>query len=517
MGSFAGIVIDERGEGIALTDPFSQRSLYLARGRRHQIVASNPSLAAWSVKGAVVPPELDPLGVCGLAYTKHLIGERTGFAGVRSLPIGKSVKFAPGSGATAIDRSPPWEPQSDLQTMTAVELLDLAHEALAEELRASLTFPSRLVFTDLTGGKDSRLILAVALTAGLSDQMVFRTDGPLTIADVTIAKELAALARLRWIGSEELPTYYRNHLGAPDPNSTIDLPNDTSWAQSARNYARTTAGICNLWQPKPSSGDSRVARISGLTGEGLRSTLGFDLPTETALVRRFDRHFGHLELLQPDALQRYRREWIDDLLGDKGTNASCNDRYDAFLLRTQVRSNFGPRQEVTPIHLLMPLSSLIAVRAAFALGGAARTNERIHHEIVTRASPALAHHRFAKGGWQSARAAPSWAKSRPDRRTRADLYRRRLDRPPQQKPAKSIVSTSLSNHRRHIEGSRDRIDLLNDLLADRSNGAWTLIDRTAVAEATRRYDLLSQPAQVELMGAATAALWLADGPGRLAG
>ena len=55
--------------------------------------------------------------------------------------------------------------------------------------------------------------------------------------------------------------------------------------------------------------------------------------------------------------------------------------------------------------------------------------------------------------------------------------------------------------------------LMNQLLADRSNAAWELIDREAMADAAGHYDLLRPTAQAELMGATTAALWLADGCG----
>lgn len=521
VGVFSGLVIDVRGDGVAVTDAFSHHGLYVARGRAHAIVATNPALAAWAIKGELVRPELDPIGVCGLAYTTHRVGERTGFAGVRSLPMSTHVEVRARSAMKLVHRRPPWMPGSEIESEHGTELVDLAQRALEEELEANVGFPVQLLLTDLTGGKDTRLVLALALTAGVADQLLFRTQGPATIRDVVIARELAELVGVRWIGSADFPGLLRDRLGdglAEDTGGAPTLP----WAERMRRYVATTAGMCNILERRgptgtPTSTDSgQVARINGLAGELLRSSLTFEIPDQTALVRRFDRHFGHLELLRPDAFRLYREEWIVDLLADAGVNSSCNDRCDAFLLRSQVRSNFGPKLALSHIHRLMPLSSPIAVRAAFALGGAARATERLHREIVTRASPALSTHPFAKDGWHRLRPAPVWA--RPSigsnrRRRRASLFRTRLDRPPATEPPRSDRAHSLAHHRRDAEGSSERVKLMDELLADRSNAAWDLIDRESMADAVRHYDLLRPSAQAELMGATTAALWLADGSG----
>ena len=151
-----------------------------------------PRSAAWAIKGESVRPELDPTGVCGLAYTTHRVGERTGFAGVRSLPIGTHVELRARSAMKFVHRPPPWMPGSELESKHGTELVDLARMALEEELEANVDFPVRLLLTDLTGGKDTRLVLALALTAGVADQLLFRTQGPATIRDVILARACRA-------------------------------------------------------------------------------------------------------------------------------------------------------------------------------------------------------------------------------------------------------------------------------------------------------------------------------------
>jgi hypothetical protein len=359
-------------------------------------------------------------------------------------------------------------------------------------------------YADLTGGKDSRLVLAVTMTARVRDRFVFRTDGPPTILDVEIASELAKLAGVQWVRGVDIDRRPTTAVG--------------SWLDRMTRYVSNTAGICNIADTSARFGPADDAvdgppplRVNGLSGELLRSMLGFELPDERALVRRFDRHFGHLDLLRPDAMMGYRAEWIDEMLTGCPEATSWNDRHDVFLLRTQVRANFGPRSDLLPGRRSMPLSAIGAVRAAYRLGARARLDEKLHREIIRRASPRLVEHRLAKGAWRSARPAPAWARpparSRPWRR-RPSIYGRRLDRPPTKQPVALSASLPASTYKEAEAGYTDQVTAVRELIADRSNPAWQIIDPDAVSAAADRYAQLSRPAQVEVLGAITAALWL---------
>ncbi len=376
------------------------------------------------------------------------------------------------TGIRSGDRVPPWVPGAELEHKPTAELVDIAQAALEDEVRADATFPASSLFADLTGGKDSRLNLAVALTSGVADQLVFRTDGPADLLDVSIARELAAAVGVRWMGSEELAAFRRDVRTQAGP-SVRPTATATPWAERMRRYVATTAGICNISDTVGRSDSSwGETRINGLCGELLRSTLSFEVPDEPTLVHCFDRHFGHLDLLRPEALAQFRNEWIVDLLDGRGARGSFNDRHDAFLLRTQVRSNFGPRLELSPEPRLMPLSCLAAVRVAYALGGSGRSIEHIHRSLSRRASSVLENQRFAKSGWHSLRPAPGWAKtSAPIRRWRrgSDRYPMRLDHPPAKQPLRKEASLNLADYRRVVHGRSDRMALVFELLSDGAN------------------------------------------------
>lgn len=516
VGSFAALAVGPSG-GLALTDPFAQRSLYVAHAPTHDVIASDPALAAAGAAGARTHPPLDAEAVCGLAYTRYRIGDRTGFAQVESLPIGSFVTFAAGRGLTRRVRPAPWAPDARFEDLDQRGVLDLCQETLEHELRTDIDFPSPVVTLDLTGGKDSRLVLAVALGAGLADRVVLRTDGPSDVRDVVVARQVAEAAGVRWLGRDDLGPYLRRRLGgAGERPSHADrgVTRSDTWTDAVRRYVGTTAGVSNLWRAKPPTGNPLVTRISGLSGEMLRSSVHRPLRHDADLVRRLDGHYGLLDLLRPEALARYRREWVTEVRCPVDGATDANDRHDLYLLRTQIRSNFGPREEWTPHHRLMPLSDPTAVQCAFASGSAARMQEALHRGIIERAAPELARVPFVDRGWPALQPPFTWSTRERARywRSRLGGHRRRIARPTAAGRPRDSTISNIAARQRRTEGPAERIDLLREVVADRTNPVWEHLDRSAVSGAVDRYVDLPQGAQLELMGAATAALWLADGP-----
>jgi hypothetical protein len=163
----------------------------------------------------------------------------------------------------------------------------------------------------------------------------------------------------------------------------------------------------------------------------------------------------------------------------------------------------------------MPLSALRLVRIAYALDGRDRVTARLHRSLMERTSPELAAHRFAGDGWREVQPRAGWSRRSRLRFEASRLlgHRWRIDHPHAtgaERPDSAL--TNLAAHQRGEEGPSERVELVRELLADTANPAWDHLDRSAVADAATRYGSLPRAAQVELMGAATAALWLRDGP-----
>lgn len=494
-GLFAGVVLDGHGRGTALTDPLSLRYLYWSRGATWTIVASNPHLAAWAAAAPGERPHRDALGVCSLAATGHRLMHYCGYESVELLRPGSRVAFHPGNAPVLVHRDAAWWPSEAERQKPREVLLDRAAAAIAESVAASLTYPTGTITADLTGGRDSRLILAGALLAGVTDQLLFTTTGPATLPDVVIARELADLTGVAHLSGADLGSFQHAHGRRAAKYVALGL----SFAQERQLYVEVTAGMDNIWQSfSPSAGDGSV-NLSGLFGEALRSMLRWELPTVDLLIEQFDRRIGKLRLLRPDVHMAIRSRIQEDLLRNPaGANVPFEDLHDWHRIEMQIRRNFGPREDAREFVQHLPLYAMDALTASFALGPRARMVNDVHRGVLERASPSLASHRFVDSRWPTVR-----MKAPPIRGPLADIPAERG------RKASFSVGGSKSLGKIIIAKQREaRIELLHDLLADTNNRAWDFIDDEHVRQRLGSYGQLTTGQQLEMLGAATAALWL---------
>jgi hypothetical protein len=188
---------------------------------------------------------------------------------------------------------------------------------------------------------------------------------------------------------------------------------------------------------------------------------------------------------------------IDELLNDPSGRAQPLDLLDAYYFRNRLRfSRMGPQEELMGQRRLVPLYSIDAVRAAFALGGEARQREVLHFEIMRRCSEQLLAHPFAGPGWD-----PALVDSVPPEA-------RHLLTPAEARPAPAVGKPASLMQTLQTSGFDERKEFFHDLLQDRRNPIWELIRRDAVEAALQRFESLAMPERRELYGALTAALWI---------
>lgn len=497
VGLFVGACVEPDGHGIVVTDPLSLRFLYRTRGSTWTVVASNPHLAAWMGAEAGRRPERDGLGVCSLAATGHRLLQYVGYVGVELLDPGTYVVLESGRAPTLVERRANWWPTAREAGAASADLIEQASTAIAENVRAALTFPAELVVADLTGGKDSRLTLAGAMSAGVARELFFFTKGPADLPDQRVARELAERFELAHGGWAELGERLRPF--GVDPRALTGSPEP--WETQATTYTSATAGMDNIWPGVPMEPETPTLELGGLFGEALRSSLGAPLPTEAHLVDWFDRKTSRLCLLRPESRARFREALTASLLDDPTDGqASLEDLHDWYVLRTRIRRNFGPREELRAYDRALPSYSLDALRAAFALGSQARRAQALHRGVTARASTALADHRYVDGGWPE----PSMEPLR---------IRRPRTKPPAEFPHRRPVTIDAADGYGRLIVARQeaqRMALLRDLAADRNNPAWDHVDRRLLISLVDQYPSMTGAQQLELMGAATAALWLGD-------
>jgi hypothetical protein len=268
-----------------------------------------------------------------------------------------------------------------------------------------------------------------------------------------------------------------------------------TYGERLRQFVSTTAGMNNVWSLKTHFAQAaRAVRINGLFGEALRSSIRATLEDTDDAAAFWVTRFGELGLVNPDVEKEYVEHCTRAVLGAGPVDASPYDIADGFRLAEQVRSNFGPREDHSGAPRIFPLSSIDAVRAAFALGHGARVTERVHHELMARASPVLVDERFTDAGWPTP--------PRPGRRPAVLAERRR-----RKGPASKAKAENLHQLLDKADASTPQAALA-EVFADDGNDAWAILDRSAAISALERLDQLSSRQRQELYGAATAVLWL---------
>jgi hypothetical protein len=163
-GCFTILGLGADSTGAIGADPLGLHVLYTATAGNVTVVSNRAALAARLITGPGRGPARDAEGAVWVAYAGSIIDDRTSFRDVRVLPVGSTISFGRNGPPEVLPgRSTPW-----LDTSAAVDPLDPASYAPAVEdlrsnLRLVLSIPAWKHDLELTGGKDSRMILGMLL------------------------------------------------------------------------------------------------------------------------------------------------------------------------------------------------------------------------------------------------------------------------------------------------------------------------------------------------------------------
>jgi hypothetical protein len=488
LGQYVAAQLDDGGTGWVAADPFGMRCLY--RGPSGDpagdtvVVGSRAALVAAALAGPGARPRRRPGPAAWLALLSYNAGDETGFEGVDVVPVGEHLQLRAGSPTWV--RTNPFVVADDdpLRAEPVAVLADIVLDEVGEALRAALDLPAERHLIRLTGGKDSRTVLAAALHAGLADRFHFETVGPPDFVDVVIAEELARRYGL---------SHETRFLGTRPPEP---------FADRFRSFVEGTAGLVNGWElsAPPTSADDVV--LTGVCGELLRALRAVppdrhDEAGAAAFVVAPPP--GRLGLLAPGT----REALLADLVGRVAPAADRPrhplDRLQEVYARSRMRFNrAGPRAELLGTLSLHPLHTPLAVRAALALDPVLRLDDVLTAAVVARADPALFSVEVT-GGWSDA--AHATAREAGAREPGPTVAARPPDpaRPPEPVPKLMAEVHAVAD---------DRRALLDDLFADPDNPAWEVLDRAVALDALDRYGSLHTQERRELFGAATAVAWL---------
>lgn len=287
-GVAALAAVDADGSAVVAVDPMGLAHLFIGESGDLIAVSTRPEVVA-DVISSGADPELDPFGVGWLAYSRYRVGDVTGFAGVRLARPGTVVRVTLDGPTVSDPVARPWY-SAETASRTAAE-------AISDRLTASVIQfaerPAETHYLDLTGGKDSRVLLAVALRARLAESFTMRTVGPPDLSDGQIAAEIGL-----------------RHVVEFDPPG-----HEMSYAERAHASIIATAGSNSLWDLLTPEPREPKVRLSGFGGEFIKSWVQPDRqPTSTdAATARLLKRFNRLGLVRPEVVARYDEAVADEL------------------------------------------------------------------------------------------------------------------------------------------------------------------------------------------------------------
>lgn len=512
-GVYVAASLHRRGRCSVAADPLGIGLIYWGQGQDVSVISSRAALAA----GLLVAdrggePKRDALGAGWLAFGIHAMGRQTGFEQVSVVSQGARLEIDPGEAVRVLPPAHrPWhfDPKS---TPSPKEALAEARLEIAVAIRMAHSLPAPTC-AGLTGGKDSRLVLALVLADGLADDVEFQTAGRRDLPDVVVASQIAESFGLRHVvnpGRSKPWGPWREAVDAavrdehPDASSREIGFRITAWKGSgAGNVAELDLG-------RPPFIDQVL--LSGGCGEALRTNYPATarFRSKEAMARDFPAglNLGTAGILRPDSLAYYRRELHHLFFDDSIETDTAQDVVDAFYIQNRLRRWLGTGVETDSQSRSFPLYSITAVRLAFAIGAESRRAEWIHYQLIRQNCEPLLHVPFAGSEWHpGADGKPS--RPRPIREAPplapTSTPTRIMDRLPC--PSAPLVRTVGRDQRARL-AEDDREVMRRFLREDLSNPVFDIIDPGAARDAVDGFEHLPERHKLQLYGALSAAIWL---------
>ena len=512
LGHFSMIDLDSAGHGHIQQDPYGLHPLYLGRVRGITLIANRPHLIAAVLKRlSGEQPRRDRRFAAWLALSGYPIGDRTGYEQVRCVPFGACVQVRRGFRVRFPSVRPPWLAREYArETGSADAMIDRIESELIINLRDAIADMGHVPRLQLTGGRDSRLMLALALRGGLLQDVEVVTLGQPDSPDATVARELTRRldighSQLQWNDGVVVRRQLCPHVG-------------------------TVAGAVSCDDSSISlSTDGRMT-LSGLTGEMLRTNwpnrIGYR-DEQSAVAGFLSMPLGKVGLLRRNACLNALTDGIRCLLAPAAQGAGPEDLFDAYYIQHRLRRWLAARPERFADEFF-PLYHPAAVELAFRMGWRARAAGRIHNRIIERAGSRVSQPLYYKpGGFYQVKEIAD----EPDQEIHyrgagrfRDSFARRLlhlgrDSVRLHEPAVTEWLSDVYSKERPLSIRTDgglqhsflprQKDAYREPIAARDdNPIFEVIDRDRLIAAVHALHKLTGPAAREVHGAMTGVIWL---------
>jgi hypothetical protein len=462
IGEYALVHFDKQNDRVtAFSDPVGITPLYYHSGPKGAFISNRVDLIR-----ALVGPDEAGYDENTLAYlvTWGLIPSgMTIYRGIYGVKAGEIVRICDGRLSVMQTAVNPF--LSLPGTDGLADINEDVWDSIGEEVRTNmrcLRFCDTLFPTfGLSGGRDSRLLLAVALNEGIARDIYFFTQGVDVHPDVIVAQEI----------TEHFGLFHA--IRAPKPGSVDPF---LVFDEAMPKHMFYSEGMSSVFEPHARAVCADVPIFAGLNGENFRGP--FDLHGQsTAKIRDFsdvedffDRcvWLDPAKIVHPEIVQRHRKDRFDWIRLRMGQGIPAGDIPNHFYNEWQsLRRNHAFRKmNGYNQHVINVLSGNVMYWAASHIGPEGRRQERIHFEMMRRLNPWLTEHHFANTAWH-----PAIASELPGRPAHPVLPGRAAEKQIQNADWRTHIDTN-EKFRRHV---RDYM-----MGFGKGHPLWNIVDRSCL-------------------------------------
>ena len=389
VGEYLYIKFDYGGNGICTRNRSGTVPLYFAENVECTVVSNRACLAAL-IGNNSTQFEIDPIFQAWMLGVGWPLSQETLFRNVRMLPQGTTIIYNRDKISLQVPDSDIWYKEELYSAFRRdrKNYWDNIFDILVASLGIlnKLDSSTELVF-QLSGGKDSRLLLGLFLKAGLLERITWaRTHGSPFNADILVASKIAKHFRLK-------------HVIPDTALSNIDYSKKMPHHVFA---TEATISPFNLtWNLSP---ENRV-EISGQEG-GLREIAVSSIKGDSESVRRWFmshyRSYDFMKILHPVIVEETTslfNDWLEKAIYETDDPENLPTRH---RLETRYHRWVGSVQSAFSSSRYFPhcLATDHPILTTYNTSAGIRRSELFHFEMMSRADNWLTNLcPFAKEGW----------------------------------------------------------------------------------------------------------------------
>lgn len=385
-GEYSVLNIDEKGVVYAFNDRLSVENIYYAKESGMVIISNRVRLITQILESW----KHDVESMIWLSLIGYIIGDETTIKEIKKIPQASSIIVT--HGEMQLIENPLFMYDNDVKRVIEDNLdgfIDQSIQHCMTNIQTSINLSPNSPFP-LSGGKDSRAVLALLYKMGYTRKLNAYTNGHDEHPDVIVARKIAKEFKINHI------------INKPTPPQEL---NEKDILLKLMGHVFQTDGMLGAWDARGywSPGNNLV--FAGHIGEVYRgyNHRGTDLKSINGAAKLFHNMglFDPIGILHEDIRKIFEKKLEDRISYYLDNGANLDDIPELIYTVERIPNWVGclRRNDGYSNSIINPLNTENFIKLAFSLGHKQREIERIHFEIINRSNTFLAELPFANDKW----------------------------------------------------------------------------------------------------------------------